>query len=362
MSNNCGATGVAVIGCGAVAQLFYLPSLVDLANSGNLAVKALVDVAPENSKKMQTHFPAARQYSDISQLPANEIELAIVSSPNYLHEKHSIALLNSGISVLCEKPLAASAAQAKAMIDAAAAAKRVLAVGMYRRFLPSAQAVKTILSQGTLGSIIDFQFMEGSSFNWPLQTQALFNKEQAGGGILLDIGCHVLDLVIWWLGYPAEIAYADDAMGGVEANCQLSLKFETGLQGTIKLSRDWSYASSYRLNFQRGWLCWQPDNYNHIQIGLNQDQLLLNAQVQQLLPIVNENANVNFKTCFSAQLLDALAAIKQEKTLTVNPAEALAGLKLIEDCYANRTLLAMPWLSESECRKAAELNRPVYVC
>jgi predicted dehydrogenase len=83
-----------------------------------------------------------------------------------------------------------------------------------------------------------FEISEGGQFNWPAQSASFFQKSNSQGGVLADLGVHVLDLLIWWFGMPEKVGYEDDAMGGLEANCRLELEFAGGVSGTVRLSRD----------------------------------------------------------------------------------------------------------------------------
>jgi predicted dehydrogenase len=65
---------------------------------------------------------------------------------------------------------------------------------------------------------------EGGQFDWPVRSTGYFTRAQSGGGVLQDIGTHVLDLLAWWFGEPEALLYEDDAMGGVEANCRIRVR------------------------------------------------------------------------------------------------------------------------------------------
>jgi len=107
---------------------------------------------------------------------------------------------------LCEKPLAASSTDAQALVEAAAASSGVLAAGMLRRFFPATQAIRELLHAGTLGEIVSLDIQEGNQFRWPAASPEYFTKRSSAGGVLMDIGAHALDLMVWWLGEPAELA------------------------------------------------------------------------------------------------------------------------------------------------------------
>ena len=189
---------VSVIGCGAVAEMFYAPALKALEHAGRCQVAALIDPNPQRTALLQRTFPRAIIRPDLGSLAGGEQALAIVASPVRFHAEHAIGALDAGLSVLCEKPMAANVAQCQAMIDTAAehgksSRRRALSP------LPSPpRAPFTICSAAAnWAAVRSFSFTEGVNFNWPAQSASFFKRESGGGGVLIDIGAHVLDLLLW---------------------------------------------------------------------------------------------------------------------------------------------------------------------
>src|SRR5262249_3465764 len=158
-------------------------------------------------------------YQDI----IGKVDAAIVALPNYLHAPVVIDLLRHGIHVLIEKPMALKVTDCDKMLEAASSAGTVLAVGLEYRFFNSSRFTKRALGNNLLGDIRSFDLRLGIIPTWPFATDYLLRKESAGGGVLADFGVHVLDLLLWWLGDYESVEYRDDAVGGVEAECELNL-------------------------------------------------------------------------------------------------------------------------------------------
>jgi predicted dehydrogenase len=137
---------VVLVGCGAVSQLYYTPALKELERLKLLRVKALFDPGSENLAKVHKAFPAAVAVKNLNELSRPEIDLAIIASPPRCHSAQTIQLLQAGLSVLCEKPMASSVAEGEAMIEAASAAEGLLAIGLFRRFFPATRTICEILS------------------------------------------------------------------------------------------------------------------------------------------------------------------------------------------------------------------------
>ncbi len=224
---------IAVVGCGAVAQLQYLPAL---AASRAARAVALVDRDLPRAHALAERWGVPHAVADVAEL-ADGVDAAIVALPNHLHAPVAIALLRRGVQVLVEKPMATTVAECDAMIAAAAESGATLAVGLQFRFFDSTAAVGDLLAAELVGPLTRFELRQGVIPRWPFASDYLLRRETAGGGVLADYGVHVLDLLLCWLGEWASVDYRDDAMGGIEADCELELTFAAGLAGTVEVSR-----------------------------------------------------------------------------------------------------------------------------
>lgn len=350
MRTQSGRIKVALIGCGAVARLYYMPALRELEAGGLLEVVALLDPVASHATLLQKSFPSAGTVQQLSELSRHAYELAIVASPHSLHAAQAIHLLESGVSVLCEKPMATSMDDARAMVRAAAAGPGLLAIGLVRRFFPATRMIHHMLALRILGDVTSFEFSEGSeTFGWPAASRGYFDKREAQGGVLMDIGAHALDLMQWWLGKCAVVDYADDAMGGIEANCLIRCQLESGVTGALRLSRDCALANRYTIQGAKGWLSWQAGQAGHFDLGLAGTPQVIQASV-------NDQATANFEQAFLCQLRNVVAAMHGTEALQVPAAEGIAGIELIETCYRGRSLMALPWFDDREIARARDLN------
>jgi predicted dehydrogenase len=196
---------------------------------------------------------------------------------------------------------------------------------------------------------------------WPAQTASPFKRTEAGGGVLIDIGAHTLDLLHWWLGDVAEVLYQDDAMGGVEANCRMHLRMVSGAEGVVQLSRDCPLPNRYVIECQKGWIAYMCDVVDRIEWGLCNSDYGLNAEIRMMAAQTQTtmcelgSPVPGYYNYFTAQLRNVVAAIDGVETLRVPGTEARKCVALIEKCYSNRSLLKMPWLVETEIQHALEL-------
>ena len=151
-------------------------------------------------------------------------ELAIVASPPVAHAEQVRALLEHGKHVLCEKPFVLDRAAGESLADLARERGLLCAAGMVRTLLALGLPAQTAPFGGNAHRLV---WHEGNPFRWPVDSPAYFAPE-AGNQLLWDIGSHVVDLLVWWLGVPHELACRDDAMGGTATNCLLELEWPDG--------------------------------------------------------------------------------------------------------------------------------------
>lgn len=345
-----GPVSLILIGCGAVSRLFYQPAIHELIGRNEVRLAAVVDPLENARGILREKFPLAQGVSDLRQVEAPAGSLAIVASPPRFHSAHCRAAFERGWHVLCEKPMATSASDCAAITRAAGAAGRVLAVGLYKRFFPSSEYLRVLCQDGALGRLLSFDLQEGGPFTWPAASPSFFVKSETPGGVLLDIGVHVLDLLLWWLGEPSSFDYADDAMGGLETNAVLKLSYPGGAKGKMHLSRDWATRQRYSFEFERGTVEWTVNQANAVTIQLKGLAALQGTLVDSFAVPAYTNPQ-----CFIAQLQNVVAAVRGDADVRVNGHDGERVTRLIENCYAKRRPLAQPWLEPVEAARASQL-------
>jgi predicted dehydrogenase len=347
---------VALIGCGAVSEFLYTHALRVLGREGVTETIALVDPNPAQTAKVAESFPLARRYRDLDELLAERpAELMIIATPNRFHAEMAVACLERGAHVLCEKPMALSVTECDQMLRTAEAASRALAVGHFRRFFPSTTLIRDVLSAKLLGRVQSFRCTWCHAYDWPGKSAFKFQRKDSGGGVLMDHGTHMIDLLLWWLGDAVALQYQDDAMGGVEANCWAWLETVDGIQGTIRLSHDWSSLGESRfvVECEKGWIAYVNDVVDRIQWKLWPPEPQLDAVLRSLCGRLK--TGTPFLDCFADQLRNVVRTALTECPSRASAEDARKGLALIEACYRSRTLLDMPWMDEGESRRAKEL-------
>ena len=233
---------VGVIGCGAIAERLHIP---DYAACPQAKLVAFADVDAARAEAMADRFvPEARVYADYKKMLADGgIDAVSVCLPNVLHAPVTIAALKAGCNAMVEKPMAASLAEAKKMVETAKKAKRLLMVDQTQRRDPVHRRAKEVLSSGILGKILHVTAMFGHSGpeDWSPTGKWFFNKADARFGAMADLGVHKADLVRFLTG--KEVAEINAFYGclekkgaDVDDNFVASLRFEDGTLGTLAAS------------------------------------------------------------------------------------------------------------------------------
>jgi len=175
--------------------------------SGEGQVVAVSDLTPERRAGFAAQYGVPKTYADYNDLLADkQVEAVSIALPNFLHAPAVIAALEAGKHVLCEKPPAVTLAEARTMAATAERHGLVLAYALQRRFNPSSQMLRQRLAEGALGEIYHARAVWTRTWGVPQGMGGWFtDPARAGGGALIDIGIHVLDLAWYQMGCPTPI-------------------------------------------------------------------------------------------------------------------------------------------------------------
>jgi len=186
-----------IIGCGGIANGKHLPSIRQMDDV--VEVVAFCDIIIERAEKAAKQFGTAdaKTYKDYKELIADKkIDVVYVLTPNREHSFMTIEALESGKHVMCEKPMAKTSKEAKAMVEAAKKSGKLLTIGYQGRYRDNSQHLKKMVDRGDLGEVY---FAKAHAIRRRgVPTWGVFlDGEAQGGGPLIDIGTHALDLTLW---------------------------------------------------------------------------------------------------------------------------------------------------------------------
>ena len=189
---------VGVIGCGGIANSKHMPSLAKVADC---EMVAFCDIIPERAEQAAAKFgvEGAKTYTDYKELLKDvDIDVVHVCTPNRSHSFITVDALEAGKHVMCEKPMAINSAEAKKMLDAAKRTGKKLSIGYQSRFRDDSMYMKKEAEDGTFG---DIYYAKATALRRrAVPTWGVFlNEYEQGGGPLIDIGTHALDLTLWMM-------------------------------------------------------------------------------------------------------------------------------------------------------------------
>lgn len=338
---------LAIVGCGAVTQRCHVPAL---ALQDRMYLAAVVDTDLRRCEEVIHEYRRAcggsepvAMASSIEEV-ADHVEAALIAAPHRYHAGLTVDLLERGVACLVEKTMALTSTECDQMLRASHSRGALLTAAHVRRLYPGSRFVYELLRAGRLGAVQAIEWREGTPYDWPLMTASLFDRELSGGGVLVDVGPHVLDLIGWWLEFPTpeRVEYRDSSRGGVEAEVDLSLRMG-GTKVSVQLSRLRLRPNSCRIRGSNATLVIGIDTPAPYELR-GRDGRVIESGIAPALPPALEG----WETLFAEQLRNFAAAIDGEEAVHCPGAEAARSVSLIEQCYLSRTALDVSWRDHVE--------------
>ncbi len=239
-----------IAGPGAIATRFA----EGLADVKGAVLNAVGSRSRDRADAFGARFDIPRRYGSYEELAADAaVDVVYVATPHSRHAVDTLLFLDAGKHVLCEKPFALNAAQAREMADAAAANDRFVMEAMWSRFLPAYEALIDLLGERRIGAplLVEADF----GFRSPVDPTHRHFDLQQGGGALLDLGVYPVQLCSLVLGAPVAIA-AQGQVGstGVDEQVAAVLHHGSGGLGVVKAAIRTSMACTARIAGTDGWV------------------------------------------------------------------------------------------------------------
>ncbi|HEX4665732.1 MAG TPA: Gfo/Idh/MocA family oxidoreductase [Chthoniobacterales bacterium] len=174
--------------------------LAALAKSDLVEIAAVADPVADLVEKATAHAPEVMRFSRLEELLECGLDGVVIATPSAQHAAQSIAALERGFSVFCQKPLGRNRAEVERVIDAGRTADRLIGVDLSYRFTRALQSIRQLVRSGELGEVfaVDLVFHNayGPDKSW------FYDPAQSGGGCLIDLGIHLVDAALWILESP----------------------------------------------------------------------------------------------------------------------------------------------------------------
>src|SRR4051812_15442008 len=171
-----------------------------IAGSGCAEVAALADSVDETLSKARDAVPEANIAESLDELLQMDLDGMVFATPSALHAAQAQRALEHGLAVFCQKPLGRNAAETRRVVDAARAGNRLLGVDLSYRFVDGMKLVRDWVQSGELGAVFAVQATFHNAYGpdkaW------FYQRSLSGGGCLLDLGIHLVDLAFWTLDWP----------------------------------------------------------------------------------------------------------------------------------------------------------------
>jgi len=324
-----------IVGTGRIAAVEHLPAAI--ASIG-VQVAALVDPVVERAHQLAQKFGINPKVAGNVGEIFGEIDGAIIATPNHTHCELALECLQAGVPCLIEKPLAVSVGEGEAIVHANEKHRLTVAVGYYTRFAENVRLMRTLLKDGYFGVVRRFAYQFGTAGGWAPLSAYNLDRRAAGGGVLMISGTHFLDRLLYWFGYPDDLDYQDDSLGGPEANALATFRYSSGLipfEGTARFSKTVPLKEGGvietdlgKVVFHGSSILFQPQNRPSIEI-------IIRRRGKELCP--------TRKGLFQLQLEDFVEACELKREPMIPARQGLESLRLIEALYSHRSPMETNW-------------------
>jgi predicted dehydrogenase len=214
-----------------------------MLSTGKVEAVGIADPSDDMANEALRLAPHAQRVASLDELLDLGLDGIVIASPSALHAEQSIQALERGVAVFCQKPLGRTAAEVRAVVEAARASDRLLGVDLSYRFTQGMQAIRQRVQAGELGEVyaanLVFHNAYGPDKPW------FYDPALSGGGCVMDLGVHLVDLALWTLGFPKVVDVSARLLAGgaplkegqVEDYAVATFDLEGG--ATVQLACSW---------------------------------------------------------------------------------------------------------------------------
>ncbi len=334
--------GVGIVGAGRIgarrAEVF--------TRAGDARLVAVFDCDPQRAQELARRY-GARVCEDAAALVgAPDIEAVIVATSHQWLAPNAIAALEQGKHVLCEKPLARTSEEGKAVVTAAARAGRTLKTGFNHRFHPAIAEARRLAQSGRIGRLLLMRCRYGHGGRTGYEHEWRADLAASGGGELMDQGIHALDLFRWFAGEFSEVtAMLARAFwpADVEDNAFCLLRSKTGAVASLHASwTQWKNLFSFEVFGDRGYLQVEGLGGNY-----GPERLIIGERLAPGAPVEQEVEFSGEDTSWAAEWADFVSAIRDHRPPEGSGWDGWQALRLVAAAYDSARTGAMVRLAET---------------
>jgi predicted dehydrogenase len=330
---------VGIVGAGGIARYRHLPCF---QRNPNAEVVAISDVVSESATAAAQEFNFPSTYTDFNEMFSKEqLDAAVICTPNKYHMPATVAALESGLHVLCEKPMALDPAEARTRLETSQKAGKILTIGFHYRHMANVRAAKRVIDAGELGKVYMVRVQALRRRGIP-SWGTFVHKHIQGGGAMIDFGVHLLDTALWLLGNPRPVEVCS------------SLSQYLGTQPNVNPWGQWNYQEftvedqvAAFVRFDNGssmllecsWALNVPESKENVSLsgtdaGMEVFPLSVNKAAHEMLTSWTPDWMAGAKDDpGDVQTADFVSAILENRSPIVRPEQALQVTEIVDAIY-----------------------------
>jgi len=322
--------GVAIIGAGNIGKV--RANVIQRSRDSRVVVVADLDHARAMTLATQIGVCGTTDWQRVVRDP--QVDAVVVCTPTKFHGDAATPALQAGKHVLCEKPLARSVSEADDIVKTAEAHRRVLKTGFNYRYMDNVCKAKELIEDNAIGPLYFLRCRYGHGGRPGYEKEWCTDREISGGGVLLEQGIHILDLVRHLLGEPARVTASTSRFfwnfPDVEDNCFLEIQTTESQTAQIHVSwTQWINILSLEIFGRDGYLSLsgRDGHYGPQRLLWGKRQANHGRPAEEVFEFPLENAS------WENEWLEFTSAIKSGKQPMGNTADSLRALQLVEAAY-----------------------------
>jgi predicted dehydrogenase len=327
--------GYCMVGLGRISMQHFMPACKASERS---EVTALVSGHRDKAEKMAAEYnvPTASIYSydNYDEIANNKlIDAVYIALPNSMHAEYTIRAAKAGKHVLCEKPMATSVEDSRAMIDACKAANKKLMIAYRCPYKPTNMRAIQLIREGKLGKIQAIESANGFNIR-PGEWRV--NRKLAGGGPMMDVGIYSLNACRYLTGEEplhvegySSVVDRDGRFDEVEENLSWTMMFPSGIVASCNTTYGANMPGFYRVHGSKGWL--------HVEPAFGYQEQYLKAQIQGEPPIDEPNTTRD-PSQFVREADHFAQCILENREPKTNGEEGLRDMQLMAEIYRSAGL------------------------
>lgn len=228
-----------------------LNRMKSMVENNLVEVKYIADPVETFTTKAKEISPGAEITNILDNLLDKDIDGIVISTPSALHARQSILALESGYSVFCQKPLGRTREETESVIKSARDSDRLLAVDLSYRHLAAVRKIKSLIDEGNIGDVFAANLVFHNAYG--PEKEWFYNYSLSGGGCVIDLGIHLVDLVLWMFDFPdvskvSSRLYAKGSIinkGEKKVEDYASARFDLSNGVTVNLTCSWHLSVGY---------------------------------------------------------------------------------------------------------------------